>query len=100
MGYANEAYCENNIQNYYLLTFLGSVLGEAMIVESNVIAFADHTKEYNEAYVVYVYEDYVNIVDDAEMLDVNTMYQIIGYCQFQGIEYKINEWKDAKELLK
>lgn len=100
MSYANEAYCENNIQNYYLLTFLGSVLGEAMIVESNVIAFADDTKEYSEAYVVYVYEDYVNIVEDAEMLDINTMYQIIGYCQFQGIEYKFNEWKDAKELLK
>lgn len=100
MGYANESYSKDNINNYYLLTFLGSVLGEAMIAESNVIAFADHTKEYDGAYVVYVYEDYVNIVDDGDMLDQNTMYQIIGYCQYQGIEYKMNEWKDAKELLK
>ena len=29
MSYANESYSKDNVNNYYLLTFLVSVLGEA-----------------------------------------------------------------------
>lgn len=99
MSYADESYSKDNLHNYYLLTFLGSVLGEAVVAGGNLLAFNDES--INESYDgVLVYSDYVNIVDDAGILSSKKMYQIIGYCQFQGIEYKINKWKDAEELIK
>jgi len=49
---------------------------------------------------VFVYLDYVNIVDDASILSAKKMYQIIGFCQFHNIEYKINECKQVEDLVK
>ena len=100
MSYANESYCENNIQNYYLLTFLGSVLGEASSTADNLVCFSDDNVDNQGSYAVFVYTDYVNIVDDESRLSAKNMYQVIGYCQFHGIEYKMNEWKKSEELLK
>jgi len=100
MGYANPSYTKDNINNYYLLTFLGSVLGEASSTGNNLVAFSDESVDNQGSYAVFVYKDYVNIVDDESCLDDKNMYQVIGYCQFHSIEYKINKWKDAKELIK
>ena len=99
-GYADPSYSKSNVDNYYLLTFLGSVLGEASSTADNLVAFSDDSVDNQGSYAVFVYKDYVNIVDDGSCLSDKNMYQIIGYCQFHGIEYKINKWKDAKELIK
>jgi len=99
MSYANEGYSKDNLHNYYLLTFLGSVLGEAVCTGDNLVAFNDES--IDQSYDgVFVYLDYVNIVDDAEILSAKKMYQIIGFCQFHDIEYKINEWKQVEDLVK
>ena len=99
MSYANEGYSKDNLHNYFLLTFLGSVLGEAVCTGDNLVAFNDES--IGQSYdAVLVYLDYVNIVDDAEILSAKKMYQIIGFCQFHDIEYKINEWKQVEDLVK
>ena len=100
MSYADSSYSKDNLNNYYLLTFLGSVLGEASSTGDNLVAFSDESVDNQGSYAVFVYLDYVNIVDDGSCLSAKSMYQIIGYCQFHGIEYKINKWKDAEELIK
>ena len=100
MSYANESYSKNSVNNYYLLTFLGSVLGEASSTGDNLVAFSDESVDNQGSYAVFVYKDYVNIVDDGSCLNAKNMYQIIGYCQFHEIEYEINKWKDAEELIK
>jgi hypothetical protein len=100
MSYADSSYSKDNLHNYYLLTFLGSVLGEASSTGDNLVAFSDESVDNQGSYAVFVYLDYVNIVDDGSCLSAKSMYQIIGYCQFHGIEYKINKWKDAEELIK
>ena len=99
MSYANESYSKDNLHNYFLLTFLGSVLGEAVCTGDNLVAFNDES--IDQSYDgVFVYLDYVNIVDDASILSAKKMYQIIGFCQFHDIEYKINEWKQVEDLVK
>jgi hypothetical protein len=100
MSYANEGYSKDNLHNYYLLTFLGSVLGEAVCTGDNLVAFNDESAENQSDYAVFVYLDYVNIVDDASILSAKKMYQIIGFCQFHNIEYKINECKQVEDLVK
>lgn len=100
MSYANPSYSENNLDNYYLLTFLGSILGEAISTADNLVAFSDESVDNQGSWAVFVYTDYVNIVDDISCLSSKNMYQIIGYCQFHGIEYKINKWKNVEELVK
>ena len=99
MSYANEGYSKDNLHNYFLLTFLGSVLGEAVCTGDNLVAFNDES--IDQSYdAVFVYLDYVNIVDDASILSAKKMYQIIGFCQFHNIEYKINECKQVEDLVK
>ena len=63
------------------------------------MAFSDDSVDNQGSYAVFVYKDYV-IVDDGSCLSDKNMYQIIGYCQFHGIEYKINKWKDRKGVNK
>ena len=41
MSYADPSYSKDNVNNYYLLTFIGSVLGEASSTGSNIVAFSD-----------------------------------------------------------
>ena len=99
MCYANEGYSKDNLHNYFLLTFLGSVLGQAVCTADNLVTFNDES--IDQSYDgVFVYLDYVNIVDDAEILSAKKMYQIIGFCQFHNIEYKINECKQVEDLVK
>ena len=100
MSYANPSYSKDNLDNYYLLTFLGSILGEAISTSDNLVAFSDESVDNQGSWAVFVYTDYVNIVDDISCLSSKNMHQIIGYCQFHGIEYKINEWKNVEELVK
>tara|TARA_R100001082_G_scaffold103683_1_gene74521 strand:- start:505 stop:807 length:303 start_codon:yes stop_codon:yes gene_type:complete len=100
MSYADSSYSKDNVNNYYLLTFLGSVLGEASSTADNLVAFSDDSVDNQGSYAVFVYKDFVNIVDDESCLSSNNMYQVIGYCKFHSIEYKINYWKQVKELVK
>ena len=100
MSHANPIYSENNLNNYFLLTFLGSVLGEAISTADNLVAFSDESVDNQGSWAVFVYTDYVNIVEDVSCLSANNMYQIIGYCEFNEIEYKINECKIVEDLVK
>tara|TARA_R100000656_G_C3859847_1_gene109600 strand:- start:42 stop:359 length:318 start_codon:yes stop_codon:yes gene_type:complete len=100
MSYASQDYEENCVNNYFLLTFLGSVLGEAVSTGDNLVAFSDNSKEYRGDYSVFVYNDYVAIVDDGSILSADKMYEVIGYCEFHGIEYKMNEFKNLAEKQK
>jgi hypothetical protein len=90
MSHADSSYCKNNLTNNYLLTFLGSVLGEA-IDDSFSVAFEDtDATDKSGVWPVMVYEEHVYIIDDANALTSEKMYLIIGYCTFHNIEYKIN----------
>ncbi len=62
MSYADPSYSKDNVNNYYLLTILGNVLGEASSTGDNLVAFSDDSVDNQGSYAVFVYKDYVNIL--------------------------------------
>jgi len=96
MSHADSSYSKNNLTNNYLLTFLGSVLGEA-IDDSISVAFEDtDAPDKSGVWPVMVYKEHVCIIDDGNALTFEKMYLIIGYCTFHNIDFVINGQLEEK----
>lgn len=99
MSHADSSYSENNLTNYYLLTYLGSVLGEAICSGSDLVGFEDvDAPDKSGVYPVIVETEHVLIVDDANELTPEKMYSIIGFCTFHNIEFIINGQSENQNM--
>lgn len=99
MSHADSSYSENNLTNYYLLTFLGSVLGEAIDSGNDYIGFEDvDAPDKSGIWPVIVNKENVSIIDDVRELTPEKMYKIIGYCTFHNIEFIINGQCDNQNM--
>jgi hypothetical protein len=99
MSHANSSYTENNLENYYLLSFLGSILGEAKDCGSDYIGFEDvDAPDKSGIWPVIVNKENVSILDEYSELTEDKMYKIIGYCTFHNIEFIINGQCDNQDL--
>jgi len=99
MSHADSSYSENNITNYYLLTFLGSVLGEAIDSGNDYVGFEDvDAPDKSGIWPVIVNKKNVSIIDDVSELTPEKMYKIIGYCTFHNIEFIINGQCDNQDM--
>ena len=99
MSHADSSYSENNLTNYYLLTFLGSILGEAKECGSDFIGFEDvDAPDKSGIYPVIVNKENVSILDEYNELTEDKMYKIIGYCTFHNIEFIINGQCDNQDM--
>jgi len=99
MSHADSSYSENNLTNYYLLTYLGSVLGEALDSGNDYIGFEDvDAPDKSGVWPVVVEKEHVSIMDDGDELTFEKMYKIIGFCTFHNIEFIINGQCENKDM--
>ena len=97
MSHADSSYSNNNLTNYYLITFISSVLGEAIDCSDDYIGFEDVNAPDKSGINPVVIEGFkLSIIDDADELVPEKMYLIIGYCQFHNIDYVINGQLEEK----
>jgi len=91
MSHADSSYSNDNLDNYYLITYISSVLGEAIDCSSNYIGFEDvDALDKSGTSPVIIQADSLFIIDDATMLTSEKFYKIVGYCNFNSIDYIIN----------
>lgn len=103
MGYADPSYTESNLTNYYLITYVATIMGEADLTSDSHIGFEDKDLDMLAddrvcQCGVMIYEDYVSLIDNAPDLSYEKLIKIIGYCSFNNIEYKINGHKELEDL--
>ena len=97
MTHADSSYSSNHLTNYYLITFISSVLGEAIDCSDNYIGFQDEQAPDKSGINPVVIEAHkISIIDDFDSLHIDKMYKIIGYCKFHNIDFVINGQLEEK----
>jgi len=91
VSYADSSYSNDNLVNYYLITYISSILGEAIDCSDSYIGFEDvDAPDKSGVSPVIIEADKLSIIDDSTMLVSHKFYKIIGYCNFHRIDYVIN----------